>query len=1179
MRRRLLGLHVWLGAVFVLSGCSHDIDTPAPQLAGIKPNLACNQQITKSISVSGMNLTPLPTKGLATEVLNLPSVILTSTADLTGAASPGQPITLPGSGDDPMGGHVRWQSEMSMAFDIYPTLSLAPGLYDVEVANPDGKKASLSQALAVVPPPMITKVKPPNICDAQSDQMIVVTGNDFLSVDQTTPTVAVLDMSGTVVFSTAMTTLSGCTPVPMRTPMLQECTTLAFTIPKGAIPPGTYMLRVTNPADAECSSTESIPFVVNPPPKIGDVLPNHICAGGGPLAVKGSGFQSGATVSLTDGGMMTPASSVMVTSDGTTANATFGAVNGQPGDMVDVTLTNPDGCTDTKPKAVTIVPGPIVFYVDPPFVYSGITTPATIYTTGIQAPLSSVTLTPHGGGTAIDLTSKAMIDPNHMKHIILDVPSGLAAGAYDLSVVDATGCPALYANAITVVANKTDLKDMIPPFGWDSANTDVTIDATAPFFKAGVRAYLSREGATNAPAVALTGVTYPKGAGATSAQITATVPGSPTAKLADDTYDLVTVNPDGTIGFLKAAFTATPQQPPVITSFSPAGISSNCSGSLCDITINGANFTGASVSLTCTPIGGGASATFTPMVVSQTSTQVVITLAPAGSEVVPADSICSATVTNSGANTLFVTGSAIAVLQPSFKILLSDVFTGTKLSTPRRAPAVSANGATLSTRFVYAIGGDDGTLTNGLPTAPSNTVDFAAVDLSTLANAQKGPGSFSLQPSQADLPSGISLAGAVNVGRFIYLVGGYDGTKSLSSVLRSQVLDPAQAPQLNDADLTPDPTNGLAPGLYYYRVSAIMDAADPDNPGGETLAGDEFAINVPTFLTEKFQVTLSWAKPAALTGTINHWRIYRTSTPNAAPGSEDSVFATTDASTTTFIDKGPTLTPFVAGTPLPPGALGKWATEPSLNSPRAGAGVTVVVDQTAGVNRAYIYAGFGFSSAGANLAAQFPTSYEWLPVDTTTGRPVTGATWTSAAVSDVGRWLGGAYAVTPDVDSAACTTGGTPTCQEYVYFGAGGGPGIASMPASAGGTASAAVGGSDVAEVTLGASGGALGTFTPETGNKLYGYGSVTAGNWLYAFGGADNGGTSPKLNADALTNPITAAAPPTIGTSWTPNGTGVLPAPRFLSGATFGPPFFFVVGGAATVGGAAVPDTYFILF
>jgi hypothetical protein len=627
----------------------------------------------------------------------------------------------------------------------------------------------------------------------------------------------------------------------------------------------------------------------------------------------------------------------------------------------------------------------------------------------------------------------------------------------------------------------------------------------------------------------------------------------------------VTVNPNGTIGFLDSAFTIEPTAPPVITSISPGGVVYTVST---DLTLAGENFATASgstpppVTLDCLIAGTNMHMTIVPTYVSGTSTRIVINI-PAGT-FAGGGTACVPTVNNSVGNDMYATGGSIAIFNGSFNV--DSVATGSLLTTARRAPAVAVNGPTLSARYVYAIGGDTGALGgNSLPNAPIGTVEYALRDPFT------GEGSWAVLPAQSDLPGGgITLAGVASVGRFIYLVGGY-ASGSLNSVWRSEVLDPADAPQIDDADLTPDATNGLAPGLYYYRVAAVLSSADADNPSGETLAGDEFAIRVPTFQSDKIQVTIAWTGGPA---NVDHWRIYRTSMPDAMPGTEDVAFTTAAASggVTTFIDKGATLTPFVNGTPLPFGALGTWATQPSLSTPRAGAGVTVVTDETAGVSRAYLYAGFGYDSTSAT---PFPTTYEVLAIDPTSGAPIgtfsAPATISNGVLADTGRWLGGAYGVTPDVDSNACPSSGA--CQAYVFFGAGAGSVAAEM------NAAGAVGSSDVALVSQGATGGALTFGLAQTANKEYGYGAVTATNYLFAIGGGSSGGTTPKLNADAITKAATATTTPTLGASWQPNGGGALPAARFLPGEAFGVPYFYTVGGTATIGGAAVATTYYDLF
>jgi hypothetical protein len=422
-------------------------------------------------------------------------------------------------------------------------------------------------------------------------------------------------------------------------------------------------------------------------------------------------------------------------------------------------------------------------------------------------------------------------------------------------------------------------------------------------------------------------------------------------------------------------------------------------------------------------------------------------------------------------------------------------------------------------------------------------------------------------PAQANLPAPITLAGAASSGPFIFLVGGYDtaGKTSLNTVYRAEVLQPVEAPQINDADLAPDPTDGLAPGLYFYRVAAVVKKSDPVNPGGETLASDEFAINVPAFQDNKIQVTIAW-NPGPT--SVDHWRVYRTSAPGKMPGGEDVVFVTADASSSQFVDKGATMTPFAPGTPQPFGALGVWAAQPALGLHRAGLGVAIVTDPSMST-KSYLYAGLGYDST----TSSFPATYELLNVDTASHAPTgmwsTPANVNNGAAQDVGRWLAGAYAVTADVDSEACPAGGA--CQAYVFFG----PGATSV--GQGATASNGAGETDIARVTPGT--GVLAFGAAGTGNKIYGYGAVTATNWIFQIGGASGGGATDKVNASAIHAAASVTGTPTMDPSYGPQGTGVLGGPRFLPGVTFGPPFFYTVGGTDTVGGAAKADTFYNVF
>jgi hypothetical protein len=400
----------------------------------VSPQIACDQQLTSPITVSGMNFTPLPVKTLQNKVgINLPQVSLLEETDLFGGAASPAPMSIAIFDDpnNPSTSHIRWESEQQLGFDVYPDLMLTPGVYDVTVKNPDGQSSSFKDALAVVPPPTVISVVPANICDAQSDQVVMVTGTNFLEVGTMTPTVTILDGNKMVVF-TATSTPSSCTQVAASVASgIQECTSLDFTIPVNAIPVGTYSLVVTNPAPAACASTEMIKFVVEPPPTLTGVLPTHICEGGGTLHLTGTNFLPGATAKLTDNqNSMTYDANPTTVTDSMNAFGRFFTPGGfTVGDTMDVTIQNADGCLATLPKAVTVEQGPIIFYVDPPFVYGNITTPVTVYTTGLTDTIASsqgvllipdISPIPSPSPATIDLTANSSIDPNHPKRVIID---------------------------------------------------------------------------------------------------------------------------------------------------------------------------------------------------------------------------------------------------------------------------------------------------------------------------------------------------------------------------------------------------------------------------------------------------------------------------------------------------------------------------------------------------------------------------------------------------------------------------------------------------------------------------------------------------------------------------------------------------------------------------------------
>jgi hypothetical protein len=906
------------------------------------------------------------------------------------------------------------------------------------------------------------------------------------------------------------------------------------------------------------------------PPVVSSITPNTSCPQGTSFTIDGSRFADNATVDI--GGQAAMLTSITSTEIMGTLGPGLGA------GAYDVTVDNGGGRTGSLAAAFTILaPAINAYFVDPEYVYSNVVTPITVYTTGAMqlAAANAIVLTPAGGGSSVDLTATSHVDPSDSDRIFVDIPALLPAGTYALTLADVNGCT--MSSTINVVSNTTALTGVVPAFSYDQATARVTVAASGSFFQQGAHAYLIPHGVSSPLAVALVSpiaqtttqlaATVPDMA----ALCTSAVPAQPVT-CHDGLWDVVVVNRDGTIGLLDnagaGAFAVEPVPPPQITGIAPGGVVTNCVGGGCNATISGQHFavtSGSSpppVTLDCAQAGSTAHSSLVPVVVSASDTAIVVTV-PA--PVITAGQVCVPTIHNSqGANTMSTTGGTIAIQQPSFNV--STINVGAPLVTARRSPALAANAPSPESHYIYALGGDTGVLdaTSHLPSSGFDTVELSRLD------PFGGEQPWTTLPTQSTLPVKLTLTTAVSIGSFIYLVGGYDTTAatSLISVWRAQVLQVADAPRVDDTDLALDASNGLDGGMYFYRVAAVMKPNAAVNPGGETLASEEFAVEVPHVQGQKVQVTMSWTSSPAL--DVDHWRIYRTSSPDAAPGSEDVVFVTADA-TARFVDRGATLTPFVAGTPQPLGALGPWQAEPSLGVARAGAGVTVVVDPSL-PSKAYLYAGFGYDST----SLQFTTTYELLTVDTTTGAPTgswssPGSIMANSITTDVGRWLAGAYAITPDVDSAACPVTGA--CQAYVAFG----PGAATVAQEAAGANG--VGSTDIAEVAAGSGTLSFGTAGPA--NKQYGYGSITATNWIFQVGGGGGGGATNKLNAATITSAATTTGTPAFGSSYAPQGTGTLTiggasAPRFLPGSVLAEPFIVTVGGAATIGGGAVADSFY---
>lgn len=1128
----MLARHAAALGLLAAAACSHQVSSPSMTAGQVRPDLVCAEQLTTRVTLTGDGFTPMPTGTLTSSPrLVLPEVLLTRTLDLGGAAAGGA-IRVPDDPADPGASLVHWQSAREMSFDVVPALALAPGFYDIRVTNPDGKaSATFAAGLAAVPRPALSALDRPAICDAQGAQTVNLSGTGILTVGAAVPTVTI-GSHGNADFTSVVAT--GCVALPgtFAEGVVSTCTGLTVTIPPGLFAPGDYPVTVTNPPPAACSSSDVVTLHVEPPPVVSGVVPVTLCQGGGTLALSGTGFLASAAVDLvpvTSGPPALHASSVAVGGGGTLLTAIFGG-GAVPPNQYDLTVDNLDGCADAAPhQRITAVTGPVAFFADPEVVYDGINTTVTVYVTTITGPITAVTVAIAPHGLSAPMTSLAPIAvPGHPNRVQVVIPAGQATGAYDLYLDDSTSCPSVLPNALTVTSTTTvALRSVTPGFGWTGSTTAVTVkrDAAAPApanqpFLATPRLFFNPAGNTTLPAIQARSVSF-----VDADTLTAVVP----AGQAAGPYDLVLVNPDGSVGLLASAFTVEASPPPVVAAVTPSSIVDQA---LQVVTASGSNFddvAGATASLDCRDAAGAPlapPAVTTGTVGCATAQRCAVPVTIDGSQL-PIGAVCVLRLTNVGDGSFF-DYSAVGVTNSSLN--LTSPVAGSSLVTGRRALVVAAGNATPASRFVYAVGGDGGASAAGAPFADA---ERAPVD--PFGNM----GAWSVVPRTA-LSTPRAFAGSATAGRYLYVFGGTDGAAALASAERAMILDPAEVPALDVGDIYPADA-GLDPGYWIYRVSALFSATDLDNPGGESLPSDEVILKVPSFTGKKIQVLLSWQAPRDALGAplpgVAGYAVYRTPAVNGLSGQEVLLATVAGGSTLQYVDDG-TAAPGTQ-TPLPFGSLGRWAQLPSLNAPRrAPAGATAADPATAG--RFYVYA-----LLGANAAGTPQTGYEYLPVTVlANGHQVVGASWVPGASGVAsGRTQLGAW----EADSV--TSGLIAPPDAYVYLG----------------------GGLESTDVDAGkvAAGGDLGAFVPQRkfGGTQAGYGVCAANGQLFTFGGA---GAAPSSGATSAS--IAAPLPGLAPGAWNAQGIALV-NPRYLTGSAVQSAFIFLVGGQTAAGASSTTE------
>jgi hypothetical protein len=975
---------------------------------------------------------------------------------------------------------------------------LQNGVFDVTAVD-GAERWNVPRSLAVLQPPTVTAIAPAGLCDAQAAQTIFIHGDGFYVVRTFAPMVSIRDAQGLERLNVLGTPLQCVDAVTSVVSGVQLCNAVSVTIPEAALEPGVYYAVVTNPPPLSCSSTEMMPFSIEPAPIIAAAQTTaSLCQGGGSLDIKGSGFLAGATVALAGG---SPNTSMVVSDSEITADFSYEPLF-VAGQQLSLVVTNPDGCRATAVQAITIQPGPVLLAVDPRFTYKPLRTGLTLHLSSLNASGIAATITPQAGGSPVTLSVTA--DPVHANRVIAEVPPNLAAGVYDLELHDGSNCDAHLKNALVISDNLTlNLTSVHPSFGDRTQPQRITIAGSG--MVAGARAYLAPHDGSRI---------IPIGAQLENDSLFAVVPPNVPA----NSYDIVVINPDGSVGKLDDpatrfhSYRAVDGPIPTITRVAPLALESGCTN--CKITVDGSNFGSTpTVENSCNgsllPV---ASPTPTHLVVDGTSLAALMQGNECTLRVVDNDN--SSGLMGEASDPVVIAGGL-----SSGKSGDSHWSPLTPLGTARRAASVIAMTAAPGAHFLYALGGDGGTL--GSPRSDGEFASISGNMVSAWRTLARNP-----------LGQATTLAGIAAAGRFLFLVGGYNGTGSLNRVMRGELLDPADAPRITDLGVSFDlNSRGLNSGAYYYRIAAQFDDTDALDPGGESLASPTVGINLAS-LPQGLDVQLTWTPGNTAGRAVTGWRVYR----GQAPDLLDHYVDLPPASGS-FTDDGTQLN--ASQVPQVLGAIGRFTQVgiPQLNTARAGAGVTIATDATLG--RYFLYAGFGWSSSGSPA---LPATYEVLQIDGD-GKNFTG-TFTQANFGASGRWLIGAWAATPERDSQMSS--------RVIYFG----QGTDNL------TLTSISSGNNIAVVdagTIGAGGALTALGTQPFADQEYGYASFSGGDALFMIGGAD-------ANAMPLVTAFTAklgASTPTPD-PWAESIPIFPSSGRFLPGAAADGAHLFLVGGSS---------------
>ncbi len=838
------------------------------------------------VQALGSALEPIVLDPLAEEPrLRFPDLALQQVVDLSGQPSE---LRLPLAEQ-----RVDWGA--GEAWVDLEGLGVASGLWLLEASDAYGRVTRAEPGVLILTAPTLEDIQPGESCHEAGLVDYVLSGSGFVVSQGELPTVRFAGQPVDV--SSAM----DCTDFDGG----QLCASLLVTVDASLLPLGDVEVEVHNPESASCGPSNVARVEVTPSPEVFALSPPTVCVSGGEVEVQGQDFPLDAVV-FVDG--------VEVPSSRQDSGTLYAEVPALDAGEHTLEVGSPDSaCVAALPGGLQVTEAPLVFSVDPPSVYAALPMTITAWIADLSGELTDAWIEDSTGTRVEADWSWEPDDPSRLR---IDLPE-LDDGIYTVQLDQDGGCEGQAAGGFTVTSKQSlSLSSISPAQAWTFDRTPVEIQGED--LQDTPRLYLVGPGSTGAT-TALLGVSFRD-----SQELAATLPDG----LDVGTYSLLAVNPDGGLGVLWKSVEVLWDPPPTITGVSPSALDKSSSTV---VTISGRDFRDPVVELICRE--GSVESTVSTTRISSSYASVEI--------LVPATSfnggVCLVQLTNS--DDTQASFAAISIRNPSQN--LGDWSAGPELNVGRRALAAAAGRTSSVNRWLYAIGGDEGS-------DASARADIEVARIGVYGDIEDW------QVLSSALPKARTRAAAVALGEYVYLIGGHNGAQATTSTYRARILDPLDAPLLEDVSVARG-SDGLTEGTWTYRVAATFPEDDEVNSGGESLASAPLTLSLPA-IEGALRPTLSWTTVARASG----YRVYRSSAAGAS--STEWLADVTDPS---FTDEGEATDSSRA--PLEEGSLGQWARLANLGTERDGLCLALAPDPQTDPEVWWLVAAGGRDASGQAL--------------------------------------------------------------------------------------------------------------------------------------------------------------------------------------------------------------------